>query len=77
MKLFDDSNNAASLVGPKQSILFLIRISISPFASGASGPTTTKSILFDLQYDTIYQLSSMVKCLQIAIFLIPAFPGMQ
>ena len=53
MKLFDDSNNAASLVGPKQSILFLIRISISPFASGASGPTTTKSILFDLQYDTI------------------------
>ena len=57
MKLFDDSNNAASLVGPKQSILFLIRISISPFASGASGPTTTKSILFDLQYDTISLLS--------------------
>ena len=77
VKLFDDSKKAASLVGPKLSILFLFRLFINPLANGASGPTTTKSILFNLQYEIIRPLSRIFKSLQIANCLIPALPGIQ
>ena len=75
-----DSILAAAFVGPKQGILASFKQSARPFAKGASGPTTTKSILFSLQYLTTLLLSFGSRHVEGKFSIlkqscVPAFPG--
>mmetsp|Transcript_180 Transcript_180/g.611 ORF Transcript_180/g.611 Transcript_180/m.611 type:complete len:219 (+) Transcript_180:575-1231(+) len=49
MNSLDPSNCAAFFDGPNTLIFSALKLSANPSTSGASGPTTTKSIAFDLQ----------------------------
>ena len=47
IKAFEPSNLEAYLLGPKTFTLFFFKKSTIPFTKGSSGPTTTKSILYN------------------------------
>ena len=48
MHAFDPSNSASYLFGPKTLILIIFKKSTIPLTNASSGPTTTKSILYNL-----------------------------
>ena len=74
---------AASFVGPKQGIPSAVRKSTRPSAKGASGPTTTKSILFfehrcftEAWSVRLSEVTFSILPLQLLFsMLVPPFPG--
>ncbi len=74
---FDPSNCAALADGPKTSIPSALRASASPSTSGASGPTTTRSMDFSFANCTSFSISPTLMGTHSACASMPAFPGAQ
>ena len=70
-----DSIWVATLVGPKAGMPNLSKWSTMPEASGASGPTTTRSMLFSLAALPSASMSVGRRFRFSAIAAVPAFPG--
>ena len=71
----DPSNWEAYLFGPKTLILFFFKKSTNPFTKGSSGPTITKSILFDLIKFRSFLKFNISTLIFVANSKVPAFPG--
>ena len=72
---FEPSSCAAALVGPKHRIPAPVSASARPATSGASGPTTTRSMLSRVAAATIPSMSSALTGITRASSAIPALPG--
>ena len=77
MKPLEPSISAAFLRGPKARMPAASRLSTSPFTSGASGPTTTRSIFWATANWVSASISSAPIATHSASDAIPALPGAQ
>src|SRR6056297_158976 len=75
VKAFDTSSRAAAAEGPKTETPASRSLSATPAASGASGPTITRSIAFSSAKTATSPPSSMSIEAHSAIPAIPALPG--
>ena len=69
------SITAAALSGPKHLIPMASSASTAPRASGSSGATTAKSILFAAANSVIFSMSFAPMSMHSASFAMPPFPG--
>jgi hypothetical protein len=77
MKPFEPSSAAAAALGPNAAIPSASSASTRPATSGASGPTTTRSIAACLQNPMIAGKSIVLTGTHSASSAIPALPGAQ
>src|SRR3978361_680706 len=75
VKFFELSSCPAALVGPNALKPATLRSSTMPAAIGASGPTTTKSTLLDLQNSITAEWSVISTATHSASRAMPALPG--
>ena len=69
IKALEPSNSAANLFGPNTLMLCLLKKSTIPLTNGSSGPTITKSILYNfkilsnsLKFKKLNQCFSNLRC---------------
>ena len=74
-KALELSSCAAALVGPKIANPSARNASTTPLASGASGPTTVRSMALVLANCTSAALSTCVMLAVFGSFAVPALPG--
>ncbi len=77
VKPFEPSSADAAAVGPKALIPASVSRSTMPATSGASGPTTTKSMAFSFAKATMPSMSSAAMGTHAASSAMPALPGAQ
>src|SRR3954462_4141779 len=75
VKPLEPSSRAAALLGPNDLIPAAARSSTIPAASGASGPTTTKSTLLVRQNAITAAWSATSSAIHSASLAMPALPG--
>src|SRR3954449_7101228 len=75
VNFFELSSCPAALVGPNALKPATLRSSTMPAAIGASGPTTTKSTLLDLQNSITAEWSVISTATHSASRAMPALPG--